>query len=392
MKHGGITAIAFTFLAPVVLPLTSRCEAQISATQPAAEATTDQRPALSNLLPPAVAQGLDVNAWGWLSELYSTGEGNESYWDLDLALGATQRFGDRVAVTADVHFIDANNYRHGWLEQAFISAKLSDVGQTVLTVGKFNAFIGVEPRNAWDRFGGTTSLLFGAEPQDLLGVMLTQPLGDTGVLLRPFIVNGFEGRAEFNESPSAGVKIEYQPCHELRFAMTNWVGHGFVPKKESQSVVPASYGYIPTTQQRYAYSGYEYDFGNWVGPSLEAERGGTLYFLDGTITWLPRPDLTLAAEGLFATGGSSAGRIAWGGALLLANFDITDRWRAFGRWSFLDDVDGLVTGVNGTRHELSGGVGFEVIRGLELRAEYRHDFSNVTTGLDSVSAHLTFGY
>lgn len=363
---------------------------------------TDDTPALSKLLPPAIAESLDVNVWGWLSYAHSNSEYHSSYWDADISLGATKRFGDRVAVSANMHFIDADDSKRGWLEQAFVTVKLSERAETLLTVGKFNALFGVEPRNAWDRLGGTTSLLFGAEPQDLLGVMITQPIGSTGLTLKPFVVTGFQGRSDLNEPPSAGLLIQYHPTHEWAFSLTNWVGPGFVSEyDESDSDSDSEYADARHTRIRRADDEAEdddesynrsYALANWTGPDLEADRGGTLYFLDGTATWLPRPDLTLAAEGLLAAGGPSAGRLAWWGVLVLGNYDITDRWRLFARWSFLNDIDGMVSGIVQRRHEISAGVGFQVIRGTELRGEYRHDFSDADGNLDTVSVHLTFAY
>ncbi len=366
--------------------------------------SNDDTPALSKLLPPAITESLDLNVWGWLSYAHSNSDYQSSYWDADISLGATKRFGDRVAVSADMHFIDADDSKRGWLEQAFVTVKLSERTETLLTIGKFNALFGVEPRNAWDRLGGTTSLLFGAEPQDLLGVMITQPIGSTGLTLKPFIVTGFEGRSDFNEPPSAGLLIQYHPTHEWAFSLTNWVGPGFVSEyDESDSDSDSEYAYDQaahppcarseeTYAESYDSSYSDYALANWTGPNLEADRGGTLYFLDGTATWLPRPDLTIAAEGLLAAGGPSAGRLAWWGVLVLGNYDITDRWRLFARWSFLNDIDGMVSGIVQRRHEISAGVSFQLIRRTELRGEYRHDFSDADGNLDTVSVHLTFAY
>lgn len=364
-------------------------------------ASTDNTPALSKLLPPSIAESLDVNVWGWLSYAHSNSEYQSSYWDADLSLGATKRFGDRMAVSTDMHFLDANDNQRGWLEQAYLTVKLSERSETLFTIGKFNALFGVEPRNAWDRLGGTTSLLFGAEPQDLLGVMITQPIGATGITLKPFVTTGFQGRSDFNEPPSAGLLVQYHPTHEWAFSITNWVGPGFVSEYDESD---SGTGYVYTYARHARHADAEYDaasyrsyysnyaLANWTGPNLEADRGGTLYFLDGTATWLPRPDLTLAAEGLLAASGPSAGQLAWWGFLVLGNYDLTDRWRLFARWSFLNDINGIVSGLVQRRHELSGGVGFQVIRGTELRGEYRHDFSNADGNLDTVSVHLNFAY
>jgi Putative beta-barrel porin-2, OmpL-like. bbp2 len=189
-------------------------------------------PSLSMLLPPSVAQNLDLDAWGWLSYAPAIPHNRENYWDLDLALGATQRLGDRLAATADIHFLDSNGSPRGQLQQAFVTAELSEKSGMLLTVGKFNSPFGVEPRNAWDRVGGTTSLLFGAEPQDLLGVMLTQPLGDTRITARPFVVTDFQGRSNLEGPPSPGLMLECRPTHDLTFALTNWIGPGVTHEEE----------------------------------------------------------------------------------------------------------------------------------------------------------------
>ena len=77
--------------------------------------------------------------------------------------------------------------------------------------------------------------------------------------------------------------------------------------------------------------------------------------------------------------------------MVLANCNLTDRWRLFGRWSFLNDGAGLITGIVQRRHELSCGVAFEVYHDVEIRGEYRHDFSRGTDDVDTVSIHFSFG-
>jgi hypothetical protein len=352
----------------------------------------DHPPRLSELLPPSVGQNLDINVWGWLSYLGSTDRSDHSYWDADLAAGATQRIGDRMAVSGEMHFYDANDSMRGFLEQAFVSVRLSNSTDALLTVGKFNAGIGLEPRNAWDRFGGTTSLLFGAEPQDALGIMYTQPIGKTGITVRPFVTSGFDGTSDFNGSPAIGATVEYQPRHELSFAITNWFGAGRKQATHNEYAAGEYQGEYQTQEySSYNSNAYEYLYGNWTGTRLHGERGGSLYFLDATVSWLARPDLTLGAEGLIAIDSSTSGA-SWGGLMGLVNYDVSDRLRLFGRASFLNDGDGFVTGASGRYYELSAGVGYRILPGAELRGEYRHDFAAREGDLDAFSVHLTFAY
>jgi hypothetical protein len=370
------------------LGLWSACIAQTEAapsatiqlqTQQDASGNYNDHAALENILPPSIAQNLDINAWGWFSFLHDSDREDPPYWLSDVALGATQRIGENFAATADVHFIDQNNESNGFVEQAFVTADALPKTGTLLSVGKFNANIGVEGRDEWDRFGGTTSLLFGAEPQDLIGVMLTQPIGDTGITVRPFVSTNFEGTFDFNAPPGGGAIVEYRPQHELSVALTNWVGPGYFGGQNGDGDDSDSYN--------------EYPYDNWEGPDLNyTGTRDTLYLVDGHVTWLPTPDLTLSAEALLAMEGKSAQKPAWSGFLALVNYDITDRLRVFARWSYLNDNRWFVTYYVQTSYEISGGLGFEFLPGAEIRGEYRHDSSNKSGGVDSVSAHITFSY
>jgi hypothetical protein len=344
--------------------------------QTAPDPGSDQ-PSLEKLLPPSIAQNTDINAWGWLSYLRNTADTDKNYWNGDFAFGLTQRLGDNLALSADIHFIDDNNLSYGFLEQAFATAQLNAQTGTLLTVGKFNASIGAEARNEWDRLGGTTSLLFGAEPQDLVGLMLSQPLGDGQITLRPFLTTQFQGHADFDGPPYGGLIANYRLNDNLSFTFTNMLGPGFVAEDDDADD-DENYSTLDSTE-------------NWYGPNFDADRGGLLYFVDLSARWMPRPDLTLQAEGLLATVGHSAGTLGWAGLLALVNYDLSDRWRIFGRWSYLNDNLGIITGEIQSRNEISVGVGWQFIRGWELRGEYRHDYAD-TGDIDSVSAHLTFSF
>jgi putative OmpL-like beta-barrel porin-2 len=362
-------AVAFVIVA------STRADAQ-STTNPSYANSQSFR--LEQLLPDSVAQNTDLNAWGWFSYLHDSSRDPDQkyYWESDLALGVTQRFGDNLAATVDMHLL-SDNYAdpRGFLDQAFLTARLSEQSGTLLTVGKFNADFGVEPRNEWDRLAGTTSLLFGAEPQDLVGLELTQPIGDGRLSLRPFLAAQFDGDSDFHGPPLGGISLQWKPSDSVTLNWTNLVGRGVV-----QHFDYYFYDYLS-----------EYLYGNWEGVHLHATPGGTLYFSDANVTWAPRPDLTLALEGLIATTGPAGQYQAWGGAMFLANYDITDRWRVFARWSYLNDPLWIVSGATETRNELSGGLAYKLMDGIEIRGEYRHDFAPLQD-LDSVSAHLTFSF
>jgi hypothetical protein len=336
---------------------------------------------LLGFLPAAVRDGLDANIWSWATYDHLGTDPGASYSTGAIALDVTKSFQGRFALTVEADVYDDNGeYIRGQVEQAFASALLNRDAGTILTAGKFNASFGTEPRDVWNRLTVTPSLIFSAQPQDLLGIMLTQSIGPTGITVRPFVADGFEGHFNPEGPPAAGIRIEYRPVHELLLAATGWVGPGFVPDKESADDEEyPSYQGTPITD-------------GWMGPDLYfEEQGGTLYLVDANVTWTPRDDLTIEAESLLALeSGSESGQ--WNGFLVLVNYQLTDQWRVYARYSALNDPDGIVTSLPQHRQEISGGVGWQICHGIEIRGEYRHDFNPRLGDLDTVSAALSLGY
>jgi hypothetical protein len=339
---------------------------------------------LADQLPAGLSDNLEVEGWVWLSDLQDNFHPSGNFYDAELSLSISKSFAQRVAVGVEGNLIDSNGSSRIELEQGYISVRPFDLSPTILTVGKFNANFGIEPRDFWNRRTGTTSLLFSAQPQDLIGAMISQPIGETGVTVRPFISADFQGAYMFDQPPSAGVQIEYKPARNLKFSVTNWVGPGMV-----------LYGgrdlRAPYDDDSYGENG-DHVVDNWQGPVLYAQRGGTLYFVEGTASWQPIPELTLAAEYLFARTSVSYDDFGWQGWMVLADYHFTDHVHVFARYSALNDSDWLMTEVFQKCSEASCGVGYAPFDDVELRAEYRHDFSNVTPDFDSVSIHLTFAF
>jgi hypothetical protein len=342
---------------------------------------------LKDLLPPTVSDGLEFGGWAWVGAMHSDGAGEHNFYDAELSLDITKSFGQRVAATAEANFIDANGERRGELEQGFVSILANEDTTTIVTVGKFNANIGLEARDFWNRTTATTSPLFGAQPQDLVGAMLTQPIGGTGIKARLFVSLDFQGQFYADQPPSGGLTLEYNsPQHALHLQVTNWVGPGFVGYEGMPLRQPYPRG-------SYGSSGGAGDLiANWQGPNMVAERGGTLYFFDANATWHIRRDLALSGEVLSAKTFNWEDPNSWAGASVLLNFDITDQLGVYGRLSYLDDNDWLTTGAPQRVYEQSCGASYRITDKLELRAEYRHDQSTVSGNVHSVSVHLTFGF
>ena len=290
----------------------------------------------------------EMTFWVWLSYIYRDQPPRSTFWAWEVELSVTKVFTDAIAATFDIDVIDTSNGARVELEQAFLSLLVWREHATVLTLGKFNAPFGIEPRDFWDRLAGSTSLLFRAQPQDLTGVMLTQPVGP--VTLQGFAVNGFDQNLANNHQPSVGLVTAWEPHQDVHLAVTHY----------------------------------------W-GPEMDDRVGDKLYLIVAEANWYLTPRLSLAGQYLWGSTASPAGRQTWAGGAGIINVDLSQRWRAFGRWSYLDDRDGFVSGPR-RQQEFGLGAAFYLLPELEFRTEYRRDWLNPGANRHSVFAHVTYGF
>lgn len=218
-------------------------------------------------------------------------------------------------------------------------------------MGKFNSPFGVEARDFWDWLAGSSSLHFKAQPRDLTGLMLTQRIAETGVKVRSVLVNGFDLNLDNNAQPTIGAMIEYAPSHNVSLAVTNW-----------------------------------------YGPEGSTENGEQMYLVIAKATIHLTQQLVIDLQYVNGDNQLNSGDQKWDGYLLQANYDLSDQWRVYGRWSYIDDEGGFVTGVDQQTQEVSGGMGFYLTHDIEFRVEYRHDFRRTLPDIDSVQTHVTFRF
>lgn len=339
---------------------------------------------LAQSLPEPISSGLELEGWVWLAWLKNDEPKQSSIWDAEVSLQATKSFSQRVAISAQVNFIDADDYQRVEWEQVYASAKVFEEGDTFVTVGKFNADFGVEGRDFWERTSGTPSLLFAAQPQDLMGAMITQPVGETGLKLKPFISTDFQGQLEQDQSPSAGLSMAYSTSRELEAKFTTWFGPGYILKKGKRvhhPFDPKAYGGTPAGAAE-----------NWMGPNLYARKWGTLKFFEPAVIWRPREDLSVSAEMVYAVTDTRERSFGWNGWMVQVDYDLSDTWHADVRFSYLDDSDWIITDEYQVRSEISAGLGWHFAEDFEVRGELRHDSSDDTPDCNIASIHLTFRF
>lgn len=77
------------------------------------------------------------------------------------------------------------------------------------------------------------------------------------------------------------------------------------------------------------------------------------------------------------------GKAVWQGIAAYANYHWVDQWHTSLRGEIFADQDGYQTGVRQNWRELTATLAYLPIKHVELRAETRHDFSNVNSFVDT---------
>lgn len=102
-------------------------------------------------------------------------------------------------------------------------------------------------------------------------------------------------------------------------------------------------------------------------------------------TFQPTKELTLIATGDYGVQSkaidSEAGieQVVWQGLAGYVNYQFNDKWRTSLRGELYDDQDGYTTGVRQNWRELTLTLAYIPLKHAEVRAETRHDFSNVNS-------------
>jgi hypothetical protein len=145
----------------------------------------------------------------------------------------------------------------------------------------------------------------------------------------------------------------------------------------------ASYKFTPMfSLAAYAYSGQQR-----IADRTSSGSTGQRTLIDLVATLNLTEKLTLVAnyDGALQTQAAlpngAVAQAVWQGIAGYINYKLSDKWRTSLRGEFFNDRDGYRTGVVQKWDELTLTVGYFVLKDFELRAETRHDFSNVNSFL-----------
>lgn len=105
-----------------------------------------------------------------------------------------------------------------------------------------------------------------------------------------------------------------------------------------------------------------------------------VYLFDMFGTWYLSPIYNLAMNYDY---GVQNGRGTWNTLALYFNYNVTDQWQTSVRGEIYEDSEGVTTGVKQNWRELTLTLAYKITKQLMLRAETRHDFSNVNAFVDN---------
>ena len=262
------------------------------------------------------------------------------------------RHGRRVGARLDLMFGQATEtlqgspanerrpqvFRHIWQAYGTIVAPVGR-GLTV-DFGKFASSLGIEGNYTRDQINYSRSYWFSLLPFYHMGFRTTYPV-TSKVNVAWWLTNGANQTEDFNGFKSHGAILNVAPSSNLSANLNYFTG------QEQRPVA----GRIP--------------------------RGRT-HIVDSYLTWHATDRLTLAAEADYVIGRvepASAPERVTGGAGYL-RYRVRPRFALAGRFAYLDDRGGLFSGTTQTLRDATFTATLDAVEGMQLRWEYRRDWSN----------------
>lgn len=317
---------------------------------------------------PASAEDTAIKFSGFVDASFVDADSSAGTFTLDqVEIDIQKKIDEKLAIRADLNYLagGASTF-DDIVEQGYVTYNL-DAGNGVLfTFGKFNAPIGFELLDPVDMYQFSHSLVFDfGLPTNLTGVMGSYAFTDM-VDLSLYVVNGWDNNADNNTGKTVGGRL------------------GITPVKGVNVGFSAISGVVETA-------------GN-------TEDRRTVYDIDLTVKAIDR--LTIGGELNIGTedkaSAVTAGEDAeWTAFLVMAHYDITDRYGITARYDNFDDKDGARLGNSMKERQQSYTIAPTVVlgNGAGLIVEYRHDRSSekvfksgTEDSKDTVAVEFTYSF
>jgi len=210
------------------------------------------------------------------------------------------------------------------------------------TLGKFTTFVGAEVIEARDSPNYSRSFLYNyATPFTHTGLIMSYPFSDA-FTANLYLLNGWDNTDDNNTGKTFGLSLAVTPIEQLA------MNFNFI--------------YGPEQKNNNANNRFLFD---WVG----------------TIKPIKNLSIILNADYASEDKDPRAGGVdsKWYGIAGIAKYDFSDRFSLALRGEYFDDRDGARTGTAQVLKEITLTLEFKLTKGLVLRPEYRHDWSDSNT-------------
>ena len=222
--------------------------------------------------------------------------------------------------------------------------------------GKFVTLAGAEVINPTQDTNFSRSILFGyAIPFTHTGVRGTYAVNDALSLILG-LNNGWDLLQDTNGNKTIEAGVSYAPLKNLSLAAQGYFGN--------EKLCGSSCGGAGQ-------------------PSAAASPGGYRGLFDTLVTYNATEKLTLILNTDYAWQDNASaftadgnGVATWEGVAGYAVYQFTDQWRGSLRLEYFDDKDGYRTGVKQQWKEMTHTLAYLPNKNIELRGEYRYDWSN----------------
>ncbi len=220
-------------------------------------------------------------------------------------------------------------------------------GATQVMFGKLATLQGAEVIESKDNWNFSRSILFGfAIPFTHTGVRTSYAVSDA-LSLTAGVNNGWDNLKDDNDAKSLELQASYAPADNWFVSVQGIAGNednGF-NKSETRSLVDIVAGYD----------------------------------LSDSLSFMFNADFGSQDKGAGATGNKDAD---WKGYAGYVNFKVDPQWRVAGRIEYFDDEDGFRSGTSQEWKESTATVAYAPMKRVELRGEWRYDWSDERTFLD----------
>jgi len=273
--------------------------------------------------------------------------------ELSISMQPDEGFGGVIVLNAgtdaDVIAATGTNATDNFdVQQAFVSYK---TGGAHLMFGKFATLVGAEVIESPDNLNFSRSILFGyAIPFTHTGVRLHYDVNDM-LSATIGVNNGWDNLKDNNKQKSVEAAISITPSDMFSLSVQGM-------------------------------SGLEDGVNNGAGIIQQGNR--SLIDVVATVNATSQLSFVVNADYGIQKRGTVTGTAAkWWGIAGYGNYQFTDQWRLAVRGEYFDDRDGFRTGTKQKWKEVTATLAFAPTKHVELRGEYRHDWSDKASFLKS---------